>query len=169
MLASHAQMAFRVNGQTHDFDFIRLPMAIPNKQACTMWPALCAGDGGLWPGLSLVKAKLRAVLVTCDAAPANIKLLNHLLCVLADRTLLLPLLCLQHRTGNVVERVDQVAEHFARQLFSVQDIALWLCCQEIDSVCQDSFGPETSGLGPSSSWPPARMGHRPGYGQRKNL
>ena len=108
VLASHAQMAFRVNGQTHDFDFIRLPMAIPNKQACTMWPALCAGDGGLWPGLSLVKAKLRAVLVTCDAAPANIKLLNHLLCVLDDRTLLLPLLCLQHRTGNVVERVTKL-------------------------------------------------------------
>ena len=108
VLASHAQMAFRVNGHTHDFDFIRLPVAIPNKQACTMWPALCAGDGGLWPGLSLVKAKLRAILVTCDAAPANIKLLKHLLCVLDDRTLLLPLLCLQHRTGNVVERVTKL-------------------------------------------------------------
>ena len=166
VLASHAQMAFRVNGQTHDFDFIRLPMAIPNKQACTMWPALCAGDGGLWPGLSLVKAKLRAVLVTCDAAPANIKFLNHLLCVLDDRTLLLPLLCLQHRTGNVVERVTKLLSILPGSYSVSKTLRSGFVVKEIDSVCQDSFGPETAGLGPSSSWPPGRMGHRPGYCQR---
>ena len=68
ILASHAQMTFCVNDQTHDFDFIRAPAALPNKQATTMWPALCAGEGGLWPGLSAVEARVRAVLVTCDAA-----------------------------------------------------------------------------------------------------
>ena len=108
ILASHAQMTFCVNDHTHDFDFIRAPAALPNKQATTMWPALCAGEGGLWPGLSAVAARVRAVLVTCDAAPANIKLLSHLQSVLDQRTLLLPLLCLQHRTGNVIERVTKL-------------------------------------------------------------
>jgi hypothetical protein len=108
ILASHAQMTFCVNDQTHDFDFIRAPAAPPNKQATTMWPALCAGEGGLWPGLSAVAARVRAVLVTCDAAPASIKLLSHLQSVLDQRTLLLPLLCLQHRTGNVIERVTKL-------------------------------------------------------------
>ena len=108
ILASHAQMTFCVNDQTHDFDFIRAPAALPNKQATTMWPALCAGEGGLWPGLPAVAARVRAVLVTCDAAPANIKLLSHLQSVLDQRTLLLPLLCLQHRTGNVIERVTKL-------------------------------------------------------------
>lgn len=107
VLASHAQMTFKVNEQIFDFDLIRPPMALPNKQACTMWPALCAGEGGLWPSLSEIPAKYRAILVTCDAAPANIKLLGHLEKVMDDRTLLLPFLCLQHRTGNVVERVTK--------------------------------------------------------------
>ena len=108
ILASHAQMSFGVNDQIFDFDFIRAPVALPNKQATTMWPSLCAGEGGLWPGLSAVAARVRAVLVTCDAAPANIKLLSHLQSVLDQRTLLLPLLCLQHRTGNVIERVTKL-------------------------------------------------------------
>ena len=47
------------------------------------------------------------MLVTCDAAPANVKLLSHLQSVLEQRTLLLPLLCL-HRTGNVIERVTEL-------------------------------------------------------------
>lgn len=107
ILASHAQMTFKVSEQVFDFDLIRPPMALPNKQACTMWPALCAGEGGLWPSLSQIPATFRAILVTCDAAPANIKLLGHLNKVMDDRTLLLPFLCLQHRTGNVVERVTK--------------------------------------------------------------
>ena len=110
ILASHAQMTFCVNDQTHDFDFIRAPAALPNKQATTMWPALCAGEGGLWPGLSAVAARVRAVLVTCDAAPANIKLLSHLQSVLDSGTqdVASPALCLQHRTGNVIERVTKL-------------------------------------------------------------
>lgn len=108
ILASHSQMTFRANQQTYDFDVIRLPVALPNKQATTMWPALCSGEGGLWPGLSLVPAKIRAVLVTCDAAPANLKLLGHLQPVLDPKTLLLPFLCLQHRTGNVIERATKL-------------------------------------------------------------
>lgn len=108
VLASHSQVSFRSGGQTHDFDVIRPPMAIPNKQACTMWPALCDKDGGLWPALSTVDARFRAVLTTCDAAAANVKLLSHLQRVLDPGTLLLPFLCLQHRTGNVMERVTKL-------------------------------------------------------------
>ena len=108
ILASHAQRSFRVCGKTFDFDVIRPPVALPNKQATTMWPALCLGEGGLWPGLSEIKAKLRAILITCDAAPANLKLLNHLQRVLDPQTFLLPLLCTQHRTGNVIERITKL-------------------------------------------------------------
>ena len=108
ILASHAQRSFRVCGKTHDFDIIRLPVALPNKQATTMWGSLCTGEGGLWPGLSEIKAKKRAILVTCDAAPANLKLLGHLQVALDPKTLLLPLLCTQHRTGNVIERITKL-------------------------------------------------------------
>lgn len=110
ILASHSQLTFKVGQTYHDYDVIRLPQALPNKTAATMWPALC-GDGsvgGLWPGLSRVPAKIRAVLVTCDAAPANVKLLGHLSSVLDERTLLLPFLCLQHRTGNVIEKLTKL-------------------------------------------------------------
>lgn len=47
------------------------------------------------------------MLVTCDAAPANVRLLNHLLSVQDPRTFLLPLKCVQHRAGNVIERVTK--------------------------------------------------------------
>ena len=58
ILASHAQTSFRVCGKTHDFDMIRLPVALPNKQAITMWGALCTGEGGLRPGLLEIKVKV---------------------------------------------------------------------------------------------------------------
>ena len=108
VLASHAQLSFRVKDRTHDFDVIRLPVCLPDKRAKTMWPALCAQEGGLWPSLSLVPARLRAILTTSDAAASNIKLLKHLQCVLDESTLLFPHLCLQHRTGNVIERMTKV-------------------------------------------------------------
>ena len=55
-----------------------------------MWPALCTGLGGLKPGLSTLPAKYRLVLVTCDAAPANIKLLGHLQSVLDRQSMFFP-------------------------------------------------------------------------------
>lgn len=61
----------------------------------------------LWPGLSNLKAKVRAVLPTCDA-PSNVKLLGHLQAALDPTTLLVPLVCLQHRAGNVVERATKL-------------------------------------------------------------
>ena len=108
ILASHAQLTFGFSDEFQDFDILRLPVAIPNKKASTMWPALCAGLGGLWPGLSTLPAKYRLVLVTCDAAPANIKLLGHLQSVLDRQSMFFPFLCLQHRTGNVIERITKL-------------------------------------------------------------
>ena len=107
VLASHSQLTFRLGGKTHDFDIVRSPVAIPDKKAHTMWLPLCAELGGLWPGLSPVPAKLKVVLTTSDAAPTNIRLLKHLQCCLDKTTLFFPFLCLQHRTGNVVERVTK--------------------------------------------------------------
>lgn len=64
----------------------------------TSKPARCGQHFAQVMGLSTVPAQVRVVLVTCDAAPANIKLLGHLQSVLDPKTLLLPFLCLQHRT-----------------------------------------------------------------------
>ena len=108
ILASHSQMSFGSHQETQDYDVIRLPVALPNKQATTMWEALCCGDGGLWPGLTRVPARFRVVLITCDSAPANLKLLRHLQKVLDPRTLCLPFPCLQHRTGNCIERLTKL-------------------------------------------------------------
>ena len=68
ILASHAPRSFRVCGKTHDSDIIRLPVALPNKQATTMRGALCTGEG-LWPGLSEIKAKVRAILASICLNP----------------------------------------------------------------------------------------------------
>ena len=88
VLASHAQ----------------LTVAVPT----TMWPALCSGSGGLWPGVCNINAELRAVLVTCDAAASNLKLLRYLEAMCPDNVFLLPTLCAQHRNGNVIERATKL-------------------------------------------------------------
>ena len=54
-----------------------------------------------------VEADLAAVLTTCDAHKANIKLLKHLCSSLPSGAVLLPLLCVQHRTGNVLEQLTK--------------------------------------------------------------
>ena len=110
ILASHTQLTIAVSGEgsERDFDIMRPPMVIPTKQAVTMWPVLCDGVGGLMPGVCEVEAGFKAILVTCDAAAANLKVLRYLLAVTPDDVLLLPTLCAQHRNGNVIERVSKL-------------------------------------------------------------
>ena len=52
--------------------------------------------------------QLSMCLVTCDQASANMKLLRHLHATLPEPCFLLPMLCAQHRNGNVVERITKL-------------------------------------------------------------
>ena len=58
--------------------------------------------------MSAIDARFRAILTTCDAGPANLKVLRHLMALAPDDVLFLPTLCAQHRNGNVIERVTKL-------------------------------------------------------------
>lgn len=108
VLASHGQITYCGRGEVIDMDAVRAPCVLPTKKAVTMWPVLSAGPAGLWPGVTSVNAKFRAVLVTCDAGPANLKLLRHLCALLPPDVAVVCTLCAQHRNGNVIERVTKL-------------------------------------------------------------
>ena len=51
ILASHSQLSVSYKGKDfQEFDFIRVPQALPRKTASCMWAALNLGAGGLGPG-----------------------------------------------------------------------------------------------------------------------
>ena len=108
ILASHAQLSIFAGQDVAEFDVIRLPQALPRKTTSCMWSALSLQPGGLGPGNMCLQAEHMCILVTCDQAAANIKLLKHLHAQLPEKCLLLPMLCAQHRNGNVVERITQL-------------------------------------------------------------
>ena len=82
--------------------------ALPCKTASFLWSALALGSGGLGPGNLFEQSDYPCVVITCDQATANIKLLEHLHARLPSKCFLLPLLCAQHRNGNVVEQVTKL-------------------------------------------------------------
>ena len=108
VLASHGQITYCGHGEVVDIDAVRAPCILPTKKAVTMWPVLSAGPAGLWPGVTSVNAKFRAVLVTCDAGPANLKLLRHLCALLPPGVGVICTLCAQHHNGNVIERATKL-------------------------------------------------------------
>ena len=73
-----------------------------------MWRALSADSGGYDEALSGLRSGFVAVLTTCDAHRANIKLLKFIGQKLPGPALMLPTLCVQHRTGNVIEQVTKL-------------------------------------------------------------
>ena len=66
------------------------------------------GSGGLGPGNLFARADYPCVVITCDQATANIKLLKHLRARSPSQCFLLPMLCAQHRNGNVVEQITKL-------------------------------------------------------------
>ena len=108
ILASHAQLSVGFEGHAQDFDIIRLPQALPRKTAACMWSALNLEPGGLGAANLCLQAKFPCLLITCDQATANIKLLKHVHTILPQPVFLLPMLCAQHRNGNVVERITKL-------------------------------------------------------------
>ena len=73
----------------------------------TMWRALSVGSGGYDEALNRFQSGFAAFLTTCDAHSANIKLLKFIGEKLPGPALMLPILCVQHRTGNVIEQVTK--------------------------------------------------------------
>ena len=114
ILASHAQLSVCFNDteaqnlEVRDIDVFRLPQALPRKTASCMWSALCLEPGGLGQINLCQQAKFLCIMVTCDQAAANIKLLKNLHARVPEKCFVLPLMCAQHRNGNVVEQVTKL-------------------------------------------------------------
>ena len=98
----------------------------------SMWSALSMGPGG-YNDIRGVEADLAAVLTTCDAHKANIKLLKHLGSSLLSGAVLLPLLCVQHRTGNVLEQLTKFLGKLGG-IFCINDRPLPPCTVS-DATC----------------------------------
>ncbi|CAE7033967.1 unnamed protein product [Symbiodinium sp. CCMP2592] len=110
ILASHSQLSIG-NGDSdsvQEFDFVRLPQALPRKTASCMYEALCQGEGSLAANSMSLQADYCCIIITCDQASANIRLLKHVHAVLPEKVYLLPMLCAQHRNGNVIERLTKL-------------------------------------------------------------
>ena len=72
----------------------------------TMWKTLSSHPGGI--GSCDVVADRACTLTTCDAHAANLKTLKHVNADLPTTIYFLPMLCTQHRYGNVVEQLTQL-------------------------------------------------------------
>lgn len=80
---------------------------MPNELVHYMWRALSAGSGGYDEALSGSQSGFVAFLTTCDAHRPNIKMLKFIGQKLPGRALMLPTLCVQRRTGNIIEQVTK--------------------------------------------------------------
>ena len=108
ILGSHAQSTgITRNQEVLDEHLILVPKSLCPTNSSTMWRALSAGSGGYYEALSGLQSGFVAVLTTCDAHRANIKLLKFIGQKLPGPALMLPTLCVQHRTGNVIEQVTK--------------------------------------------------------------
>ena len=87
-----------------DEHLILVPKSLCPTNSSTMWRALSAGSGGYDEALSGLQSGFVAFLTTCDAHRANIKLLKFIGQKLPGRTFCV---CVQHRTGNVIEQVTK--------------------------------------------------------------
>ena len=89
-----------------DQHVIRPPQRLQAMNSSTMWDCLRRGPGGFDSAAGL-RAGFHGVLTTCDAHRANIRMLRHVSHVLEPEAVLLPVLCVQHRTGNVLEQLTR--------------------------------------------------------------
>ena len=113
VLCSHAQwsMGFQPSlvderNSVRDEHIVRCPQILAPMNSATMWRTLSSHPGNI--GSCDVVADRVCTITTCDAHAANLKLLKHLNTELPNDHLFLPLLCTQHRNGNVVEQLTQL-------------------------------------------------------------
>ena len=103
---SHGHWTYGSSGDVTEEHIFRPPQALfPNMNASTMWSALSSGPGGF---NSICPARFQCTLTTCDAHAANVRLLRFLDQSLPQECLFLPVLCVQHRTGNVIEQLSKL-------------------------------------------------------------
>ena len=109
VLLSHAQITAKIGDEVVCHHVLREPQVLlPTMNSATMCEALRAGPGGFASDFHPPAARgLQAVLTTCDAHAANIKLLQHAAFMQGPDELLLPYLCTQHRMGNCLERLTK--------------------------------------------------------------
>ena len=106
VLCSHGHWTYGSSGDVTENHIFRPPQALfPNINASTMWSALSSGPGGF---NSICPARFQCTLTTCDAHAANVRLLRFLDQSLPQEHLFLPVLCVQHRTGNVIEQLSKL-------------------------------------------------------------
>ena len=103
VLCSHGQLTYELaDGRVMDEHIARPPRLLPGMNWATLWSAL---QDGL---IAECEASFVATLTSCDAHAANIKMLRFLEHTLPDEHFLLPVLCAQHRTGNVIEQLTKL-------------------------------------------------------------
>ena len=103
VLCSHGQLTYEpVGGPITDEHLARPPVLLPAMNWATLWSAL---KDGL---VAECNARFVATLVSCDAHAANVKMLRFAEHTLPREHFLLPVLCAQHRTGNVVEQLTKL-------------------------------------------------------------
>ena len=107
VLCSHGYWTYRSADGVAEEHIFRPPQALfPNMNASSMWNALSSGPGGFH---ALCSARFQCTLTTCDAHAANVRLLRFLDQSLPQDHIFLPVLCVQHRTGNVIEQLSKLS------------------------------------------------------------
>ena len=109
VLCSHAQWTFKMRGadSVQDEHLIRSPqILLPVMNSVTMHNALSKGSGGF--ACHCEDADFQATITTCDAHAANLRMLRFWEQSLPAHHLFLPHLCIQHRTGNVIEQLTKL-------------------------------------------------------------
>ena len=109
VLCSHAQWTYKMRGadSVQDEHLTRPPqILLPVMNSVTMHQALSHGSGGFQ--CHCEGADFQATITTCDAHAANLRMLRFWEQNLPASHLFLPNLCIQHRTGNVIEQLTKL-------------------------------------------------------------
>ena len=109
VLCSHAQWTYKLRGadSVQDNHIVRSPQVlVPVMNSVTMDRSLREGPGGF--ACNCNDVDFVATVTTCDAHAANLRMLRFWEQQLPEDHLFLPNLCIQHRTGNVVEQLTKL-------------------------------------------------------------
>ena len=109
VLCSHGQWTYKLRGAdtVQDQHIIRSPqILVPVMNSVTMHEALSKDPGGFHS--TCQDSDRIATITTCDAHAANLRMLRFWEQQLPQNHLFLPNLCIQHRTGNVIEQLTKL-------------------------------------------------------------
>ena len=102
VLARHGQASWDSgDGQPQDEDIIMEPVVMRRATSACTWAALALND--ILPGERTPDAELYGTLISCDSGSCNVLTLKYLHTKLPDNHLMLTSVCVQHKTGSVIE------------------------------------------------------------------